>query len=252
MTFIRTLYRGIYNFLMESPSWRYRYLIFAKWVSDHGWQPPMTGRPELFLESWANQSVENSTYSPSFYEKEDNSLRILFHDILPFLIPEDPILEVGCNCGRSLNYLYKLGFKNLSGIEIGQKAVDRMREIFPETFAASRIQVGSAPEVLKTLPTKGFRMVFCHSVLVNIPSKYNYVFEEMARVSAQYIVTIENEASWTSYPRNFEKMFEKQGFKMVVFKYLAQSTQLNKFELAENWSLETRLNNNVLRVFVRV
>lgn len=239
------------RFLTTHPRWFVRYLAFARWCCDHGVRPPLTGSSELFLRLWREQSMADGCYSPQFYEKADNTLNLLFQDVLPLLEKGDPILEVGCNCGRSLNYLHERGFTNLRGIEIGQAAVDRMKEIFPATYQAATVEVGSAPDVLLGHPSRAYELVFCHSVLVNIPAQFNFVFREMARVSRRFIVTIENEASFTSYPRNFQKMFEREGFKMVAWKYLVQHPKQGVTLVPDRWSPEMQLSNNVLRIFVR-
>lgn len=226
-----------------------RYLRLASFLATRGIRPPLTGAAEVFLRSWTNQSMDDGTYSPKHYEREDNSLTQLFADVLPRLRPDDAILDVGCNCGRALNYLRSRGFTNLHGIEIGQAAVDRMGEIFPETRALAKVEVGSAPEVLRHHPDRQYALVFCHSVLVNIPSSFNSVVADMARVSSRYVVLIENEASWTSFPRDFQRMFEAEGFRQVAYKFLVES--VGGMELPLDWRHETQLSNNVLRVFVR-
>lgn len=251
MDALRKLRLAIFNFLDANPVWLLRYLKLAKCFSNVGLRPPLTGGTKTFLKNWVNQSLDDSCYNPNLYEKVDESTTHLFHDILPLLDTKDNILEVGCNCGRSLNYLFEKGFRNLYGIEIGQAAVDHMKVLFPETYTVSKIDVGSAPEVIKKHESKKYKLVFCHSVLVNIPAQFNYIFEEMARVSERYIVTIESEASWKSYPRDFKKKFENVGFKEISYKYLVPGDKPGSMNLPKDWLPETQLENNILRVFVR-
>jgi len=85
-------------------------------------------------------------------------------------------------------------------------------------YGVSTVIVGDAPEVVKGFDTSKFDLVFCHSVLVSIPPKYNYIFGEMVRVSNKFVFTLETESACTAYPRNFKKMFEKQGMKMAISK----------------------------------
>ena len=147
------------------------------------------------------------------------------------------------------NSPYQL-FSNLSGIEIGQDAVDLMKETFPEMYKNSKIEVGNAPELLLKHDTRKYKLVFCHSVLVNIPTNFNYVFREMARVSSKYIITLENEASFNAYPRNFQKKFESEGFKMVTYKYYTPKKD-GGLNIPNHWTANDMLTNNVLRIFVR-
>lgn len=250
MDFFRNLRDRIFAFLETHPYWRLRYLGIARWFATNGMRPPLTGGTRVFLNNWINQSLEDGCYNPALYEKEDRSLPLLFQDVLPHLSKESEILEVGCNCGRSLNYLYERGFTKLHGIEIGQAAVDHMKTIFPQVYSTARIEVGSAPDVLLRHPSKAYDLVFCHSVLVNIPAEFNSVFYDMARVSRRFIVTIENEGSWKSYPRDFKKLFEAQGFKQIAYKMLVAEED-GGVGLPLKWNPHIELGNNVLRVFVR-
>jgi hypothetical protein len=248
----RCISKKIFGYLNDNPNLKLAYLRLATFLGNFGIRPPLTGSSKLFLNNWSNQSEDNSTYNPSIYIKEDNSLDLLFNEVIDLIDKEDNILEVGCNCGRSLNYLFKKGFSNLHGIEIGAEAVELMKKTFPDMYEKSKIEVGNAPEVLRKHDSEKYKLVFCHSVLVNIPTSFNYVFEEMARISNKYIVTLESEASFTSYPRDFQKMFENHGYKMVCFKYFVADKMAGQgLKYPDNWNTETELMNNVLRIFVK-
>ncbi len=58
---------------------------------------------------WRDQGLESNLPDPAIYTQEDESLPELFKDVLSYLEKDAPILEIGCNVGRSLNYLYKKG-----------------------------------------------------------------------------------------------------------------------------------------------
>jgi SAM-dependent methyltransferase len=157
------------------------------------------------------------------------------------------ILEIGCNVGRSLNYLYKKGFHNLTGIEIGPKAIELMKETFPEVYKTSTIIIGDAAEEVRKLETKKYDLVFCHSVLVNIHPSCNYIFKEMGRVSKRFILILENEGSYTAYPRDFKKLFEKEKYRMIIYKMYRRSCG----SLAEPFEFQDYFINNTIRLFVK-
>jgi len=47
-------------------------------------------------------------------------------------IPQNgKILEIGCNVGRNLNHLYENGFKQLTGIEISENAINALKRMYP-------------------------------------------------------------------------------------------------------------------------
>lgn len=252
MLLMKKIYQKIIKSINENPILKLKYLKLATFLATRGIRPPLTGRPDTFLQNWSTQGQNGSPYNPVTYKDEDNSVALLFQDILPYLDPEDSLLEIGCNCGRSLNYLNRKGFNKLYGIEIGQEAINLMKNIFPDTYRTSSLQVGNAPEILKQHEAQKYKMVFCHSVLVNIPTTFNYVFKEMARVSNKYIVTLENEASWTAYPRDFKKLFEDNGFIQIGYKYFTPNDKNPPgLTLPHAWNDKTVFTNNVLRIFVR-
>jgi SAM-dependent methyltransferase len=174
----------------------------------------------------------------------------MFMDVLAFLGKDANILEIGCSAGRNLNYLYSKGYKNLTGIEIGIKAEAVMRECFPETYKSTQYIVGNAYEEMSKLPSSHYDLVFSHSVLVNISPKWNGIFKEMARVSKAYVLTMESEGSYTAYPRNFEKMFRRAGWKQILYKFYNLSGK--KRVLAPVYVPNDMFKNNTLRLFVSV
>ena len=90
-------------------------------------------------------------------------------------------------------------------------------------------------------------MVFCHSVLVNIHPKYNSIFADMARVSRKFIFILENEGSIFGYPRNFQKMIEKQGYKQIMYKHFRGACE----SLSVPYTKEDIYVNNTIRLFVQ-
>ncbi len=219
---------------------KYQYLRLAAILGGLGLQPPLASSD--LAKRWQRQGTEGSADRPETYIKEDSSLVELFKEVLPYLNKESKILELGCNVGRSLNYLHKLGFKNLTGIEIGPKAVEMSQTVFPEMAGDSRLIVGSAPLEIRKIPTAEYDLVFCHSVLVNIHPKYNYIFREIARVSKKMVLILENEGSLFAYPRDFKKLFERAGLKLVMSKLFSEGCREFPFPYEEK---DVYINNTI-------
>ncbi len=240
--------RGIKSLFEEYPALKTYYLNLAKLLSNNGLRPPLsTGRAEV-EKGWREQSSKTPDRDPTLYIKHDESIDLLFMDIMPFLNKDARILEIGCNAGRNLHYLYSKGYKNLTGIEIGIKAEDTMRQHFPESYSSTKYIVGNAYEEISRLPSASYDLVFAHSVLVNIAPKWNGIFKEMARVSKAYILIMESEGSYTAYPRDFEKMFKKADCKQIVYKFYKLSD--NKRLLSFPYVKSDMFTNNTLRLFV--
>ncbi|MCP5103375.1 MAG: hypothetical protein GY950_08350, partial [bacterium] len=77
-----------------------------------------------------------------------------------------------------------------------------------------------AVEEIPKLQSNAYDLVFTHSVLVNIGAKHNDIFKHMCRVCSGYILTLESEGTSGAFPRDFQKMFKKNGFAMVAYHWL--------------------------------
>ena len=48
-----------------------------------------------------------------------------------YVLKEEKVLDVGCGYGRTLNELYKQGFKNLTGIDYSKEMIKRGLKLYP-------------------------------------------------------------------------------------------------------------------------
>ena len=241
------VYKDISSTIFNNKKSKYIYLKLATFLSTHGISPIFSPSAASIKERWQKQGEDGALTNPKIYMKENKSIPELFKDVLPYLDKNGPVLEIGCNVGRSLNYLHAHGYRNLTGIEIGKEAIELMKITFPEMYHNSKIITGDATEVIKQLNTSEFDLVFCHSVLINIPPRNNHIFKEMARVSRKFILILENEGSYIAYPRNFKKMFEKQGYKMIVNKIFTGACS----SLPVPFETKHIYENNTIRLFVK-
>ena len=188
-------YKVVSNAIFSNNISKYIYLRLATLLSTHGIAPLLSPSAHSAKEKWKRQGEHNTDVSPSTYIQVDKSVPELFKEVMTYIGKNDPILEIGCNAGRSLNYLYEHGYRNLSGVEIGKEAVELMKTSFPDLYKNSRIIRGDITQVIRDMKTAEFYLVFCHSVLVNIHPRNNYIFKEIARISKKFILTLENEGS---------------------------------------------------------
>ena len=204
---IRFVNKWVLARLNNSLSLQVKYLNIAKFIANFSINPPLTQSHKKIESKWINQGGVNSDKSPREYLELDDSVKKLFENVLPLLDTDSKILEIGCNTGRSLEYLYRKGFRNLTGIEIGVNALDSFQNNYNDAFRSTKIICGNAVNEINSLDSDYYDLVFAHSVLVNISPHDNIIFRELCRVSKGYILTIESEGSWTTYPRNFEYLF---------------------------------------------
>jgi len=127
------------------------------------------------------------------------------------------ILEIGCNVGRNLNYLFLAGFKKLVGIEINKKAIRLLKQSYPELARYAKIYNKPVEEVITGFKNGAFDIVFTMAVLQHIHPDSEFIFSEIARVTNRFLVTIEDERgiSWRHFPRNYKRVFESLGLEQV-------------------------------------
>jgi SAM-dependent methyltransferase len=127
------------------------------------------------------------------------------------------ILEIGCNVGRNLNYLFLAGFDKLTGIEISEDAVALMEKTYPEMAKSAKIINTPVEDVIGTFKENEFDVVFTMAVLEHIHPDSKFIFSEMVRITRRNLITIEDEKgiSWRHFPHNYKKIFESLGMKQV-------------------------------------
>ena len=126
-------------------------------------------------------------------------------------------LEVGCNVGRNLEGLRSAGFAKLGGIEISEEAVANLRKTYPDLAAMADIRHGAVEDIIKTIPTDSYDVVFTMAVLMHIHPDSDWVFSEMKRIARQRVVVIEAEGlkNYRVFDRNYQSVFEAAGAKQM-------------------------------------
>lgn len=134
---------------------------------------------------------------------------------------EASILEVGCNVGRNLNYLFESGFHHLEGIEINERVVRQLRSSYPEMAQEATIHNAALEDVIGDFSDAQFDVVFTMTVLMHIHPDSEWIFPEIARIAKDRLITIENEGSlsWNHFPRDYRKVFEPFGWKELEVKH---------------------------------
>ena len=87
------------------------------------------------LDYWKAPWLFDGANNPEMYldsETTERRTRFLLKIADRFVNKNDSILEIGCNVGRNLNALYCNGFRNLSGIEINERAIRILKASYPE------------------------------------------------------------------------------------------------------------------------
>jgi len=136
---------------------------------------------------------------------------------------DSKILELGCGIGRNLSFLQKKGLNNLFGLDINQEAITLSTEKYSNLVPLKNNLVCSSLELgLKNYEDRDFNLVFSFFTLMHIhPKVEQEVFNEISRITNNYLLTIEmeNSVNETHFPRDYEKVFQSRNLiqRKVVF-----------------------------------
>ena len=141
---------------------------------------------------WETRSGE---YSPEYYAHYGpNGASEAVCDVLERVVgPKGSVLELGCSSGRHLSYLHEHGFEDLSGVELNGDAFDVMADAYPDLAAAGTFHHGAIEDVVGGFDDGGFDAVYSVETLQHIHPDAEWVFEELARITDDVLVTVENE-----------------------------------------------------------
>ncbi len=143
--------------------------------------------------------------------------RLLVETLARHAPPPASVLELGCNAGRNLAFLFEAGYADLAAVEVNAGAIELFRAHHPAAASATRLHVGTLEEELPRLGDGAHDVVFTMAVLEHVHTSSEAVFRDIARVTGSTLVTIEDEAkvSWRHFPRDYRRVFEPLGLEQV-------------------------------------
>ncbi|MFD1585583.1 class I SAM-dependent methyltransferase [Halorientalis brevis] len=143
-------------------------------------------------QEWAERSGE---YSPEYYayygpDETSESIRSILDR---FVARDASVLELGCSSGRHLAHLLDHGFENLAGIEVNGDAFDVMEETYPALADQGTFYHAAIEDVVGDFEDGQFDAVYSVETLQHLHPDVEWVFEEIARITDDLLVTVENE-----------------------------------------------------------
>jgi len=168
---------------------------------------------QYFIEPSRPQDLPQEYLKEAYTERSQLLVRLMER----YATRNAKILEIGCNVGRNLNFLYLAGFKNLTGIEISEKAVELLRQSYPEMAQNTKVYTAPVEEIIRCFRDCEFDVVFAMAVLEHIHQKSEWVYSEIVRITKDLLITLEDEEvrDWHKKPRNYGHIFERLGMKQV-------------------------------------
>lgn len=147
---------------------------------------------------WAERSGE---FSPTYYAQlGPNKVSRRLVDVVEAYIDEQPvsILELGCSSGRHLAHFLDQGFEDLHGIDLNDESFAVMDDYFPDLVETGLFRTGSIEDVVSEYPESQFDVVYSVETLQHVHPDNKWVFDELARITSDLLVTVENEGDRSS------------------------------------------------------
>lgn len=141
---------------------------------------------------------------------------------------DDTIIEIGCNAGSNLLPLYEAGFRDLGGIDISARAIEKASERIPRGIFIR----GDLPEAIKQI--RKVDVLFSMAVLMHISPDDEAVFQSFHE-HTRYLITCEWERTSNNYivARDYGAVF---------------SEHFEQIEIADNLEIDG-ITGYTLRVF---
>ncbi|AOW79630.1 hypothetical protein HTSR_0430 [Halodesulfurarchaeum formicicum] len=177
---------------------------------------------------WRARSGE---YSPAYYayygpDDKTDAVRAALDRHLAG--PDPAILEVGSSAGRHLAGLLEAGYTDLTGVELNPEAKPVMEETYPELASQGTFHFEAIESVVSEFVDDAFDVVYSVETLQHVHPDDDWVFEALARIAGDLIVTVENEGSaeegesvnyindeFPLYYRDWGAIFTAFGFEQV-------------------------------------
>ncbi|MBL4614101.1 MAG: class I SAM-dependent methyltransferase [Magnetovibrio sp.] len=125
-----------------------------------------------------------------------------------------PILDLGCNMGRHLNFLYDRGHTSLYGVDIMKKAFVAFQERFPKTYDQCTLDHNIFQRYLTRHPDRSFSGVYTFGATVEYNHPSFALVREVCRVSNDLVMFVINE-NGGGYTRFWTYEFNRSGFDLI-------------------------------------
>jgi len=144
------------------------------------------------LRAWLNRSGE---YSPDYYAYygPNETSEVIRERLDSAVGPDAAILELGCSSGRHLAHLYEHGHENVYGIDVNDNASEVMKDAYPDLAAAGTFYFDAIENVVTEFDDGCFDAVYSVQTLQHIHHDNEWVFEEVARITDDVLLTVEIE-----------------------------------------------------------
>lgn len=179
-------------------------------------------RAEVLHEYWQTRTTDNrfpydSANALDDYVEGRARSQLLVDIVNSIAATDETIMELGCGVGRNLHYLHEQGYHRVAGLDINPEAFDVLEDEYPDLAADADLYAGAIEELVPEFETDQFDVVLTMATLGHIHRDNEWVFDEIARITGDWLVTVEDELTyhWRHTPRDYADVFASRGFEQV-------------------------------------
>lgn len=141
---------------------------------------------------WAERSTEFSPSYYAYYGPNETSEQV--RRSLDRLVGRDAaVLELGCSSGRHLKHLHDHGYRDLHGVDINEASFDVMAAEYPGLADSGRFHHAAIEEAVRRFDDRQFDAVVSVETIQHVHADDAWVFEEIVRITAEVLLTVECE-----------------------------------------------------------
>ena len=162
-------------------------------------------------EPWAT-AAEDGWYAPSTYVIDEPGPLLI--RLMKTSTPADSVLDLGCNSGANLNFLYQAGYRNLYGVDASGAALAHFARTFSETSEVADIRHDLFQCYLLDCPDGMVDIVHSNGATLELVHPSFPIVAEICRV-ARRAVYVDIQERGHAYPRDYIAQFQRHGFHLV-------------------------------------
>jgi len=160
---------------------------------------------------WASAS-ESGWYAPSSYLIDEPGP--LLQQLMHRTPVSHSILDLGCNSGANLNFLYEAGYRKLAGVDAGREALSLFFDTFPDTYNCVKPHHDLFQHYLLSQPDDAYDVLHSNGATIELVHPSFPVVAEICRV-ARDSVFLDICERGHAYPRRYVEQFARHGFELT-------------------------------------
>lgn len=156
---------------------------------------------------WAEADLDKA-WTPAHYERSEHTR------LVARIIDEVPIsaslMELGCNRGTDMNYLYLVGYRDFKGVDVSSAGLREFARAYPETWACADIQHDLFQRYLINQLSRSVDFIYSNGATIELVHPSFPIVKEICRVARLGVLL---ELHLTGHiPRDYLWQFKRHGF----------------------------------------